>query len=95
MSKILIIEDDKLIDKFLNEISTEISVADITTIHKTEESENSNIINYKNITLNKENYEVIQNGTKVFLTTKEFEILKSFMESPHKVFSRNNLLNSV
>ncbi len=50
MPKILIIEDDKLIDRFLNEISTEISVADITTIHKTE---NSNIINYKNITLNK------------------------------------------
>ena len=49
----------------------------------------------RNITLNKENYEVIQNGTKVFLTAKEFEILKSFMESPHKVFSRNNLLNSV
>ena len=38
---------------------------------------------------------MIQNGTKVFLTTKEFEILKLFMESPHKVFSRNNLLNSV
>ena len=38
---------------------------------------------------------MIQNGTKVFLTTKEFEILKSFMESSHKVFSRNNLLNSV
>lgn len=95
MSKILIIENDKLIDKFLNEISTEISVADITTIHKTDELENSNIINYKNITLNKGNYEVMQNGTKVFLTTKEFEILKSFMESPHKVFSRNNLLNSV
>lgn len=95
MSKILIIEDEKLIDKFLNEISTEISVTDITMIHKTNESKNSNIINYKNITLNKENYEVIQNGTKVFLTTKEFEILKSFMESPHKVFSRNNLLNSV
>lgn len=95
MSKILIIEDDKLIDKFLNEISTEISVADITTIHKTAELESSNIINYKNITLNKENYEVTQDGTRVFLTTKEFEILKSFMESPHKVFSRNNLLNSV
>ncbi len=95
MSKILIIEDDNLIEKFLNEISTEISVADITKIHKIDKTENSDIINYKNITLNKENYEVIQNGTKVFLTAKEFEILKSFMESPHKVFSRNNLLNSV
>lgn len=95
MSKILIIEDDKLIDRFLNEISTEISVTDITTIHKIDKSKNSNIISYKNITLNKEDYEVVQNGTKVFLTAKEFEILKLFMESPHKVFSRNNILNSV
>ena len=57
MSKILIIEDDNLIEKFLNEISTEISVADITKIHKIDKTENSDIINYKNITLNKENYE--------------------------------------
>lgn len=95
MSKILIIEDEKLINKFLNEISTEISVENITTIHKIDKAENSNIISYKNITLNKENYEVIQDGTKVFLTVREFEILKLLMESPNKVFSRNNLLNSV
>ncbi len=95
MPKILIIQDDKLIDKFLNEISTEISVTDITTISKIDKSKNNNIMHYKNITLNKENYEVMQNGTKVFLTTKEFEILKSFMKSPHKVFSRDNLLNTV
>lgn len=95
MSKILIIEDEKLINKFLNEISTEISVENITTIHKIDKSQNSNIISYKNITLNKENYEIMKNGTKVFLTVREFEILKLLMESPHKVFSRNNLLNSV
>ncbi len=95
MPKILIIQDDKLIDKFLNEISTEISITDITTISEIDKSKNNNIMHYKNITLNKENYEVMQNGTKVFLTTKEFEILKSFMESPHKVFSRDNLLNTV
>ncbi len=95
MPKILIIQDDKLIDKFLNEISTEISITDITTISEIDKSKNNNIMHYKNITLNKENYEVMQNGTKVFLTTKEFEILKSFMENPHKVFSRDNLLNTV
>lgn len=92
MSKILVIEDDKLIDKFLTEISTEISVADITKIENFEEN---NIMLYKNIILNKENYEVIQDGSKVFLTTKEFEILKLLMGSPNKVFSRDNLLNSV
>ena len=95
MSKILVIEDDKLIDKFLTEISTEISVADITKVNKIENFEENNIMLYKNIILNKENYEVIQDGSKVFLTTKEFEILKLLMESPNKVFSRDNLLNSV
>lgn len=95
MSKILVIEDDKLIDKFLTEISTEISVADITKVNKIENFEENNIMLYKNIILNKENYEVIQDGSKVFLTTKEFEILKLLMGSPNKVFSRDNLLNSV
>ena len=49
MSKILIIEDDNLIEKFLNEISTEISVADITKIHKIDKTENSGIFDSKGI----------------------------------------------
>ena len=38
---------------------------------------------------------VYRNSNEINLTTKEFEILKSFMKSPHKVFSRDNLLNTV
>ncbi len=88
MSKILIIEDDNIIDKFLNEIAEE----NITIINTTKKS---NELHYNDIKLNKENYEVFKGAEKVFLTEKEFEILKLFMENPNKVFSRENILDSV
>ena len=88
MSKILVIEDESIIQRFLNEIAEE-NIAIINAPKK------SNELQYNDITLNKENYEVLKGTKKVLLTAKEFEILKLFMESPHKVFSRNNLLNSV
>lgn len=88
MSKILVIEDESIIKRFLNEIAEE-NIAIINAPKK------SNELQYNDITLNKENYEVLKGTKKVLLTVKEFEILKLLMESPNKVFSRNNLLNSV
>ncbi len=88
MSKILVIEDDEIIKKFLNEIAEE-NIAIVDTPKKTNE------LQYKDIMLKKENYEVLKGTEKVFLTVKEFEILKLLMENQNKVFSRNNLLNYV
>ncbi len=88
MSKILVIEDNEIIKKFLNEIAEE-NIAIINTSKKSE------VLRYNDITLNKENYEVLKGTEKVFLTAKEFEILKLLMENQNKVFSRNNLLNYV
>ena len=42
-----------------------------------------------------ERHEVRVNGKLVDLTPKEFEILRNFMESPSRVFSRQQMLNSV
>lgn len=88
MSKILVIEDDNIIDKFLNEIAEE----NVTIINTTKKS---NELKHKDITLNKENYDVFKGKEKIFLTEKEFEILRLFMENPNKVFSRENILDSV
>ncbi len=40
-------------------------------------------------------HEVQVNGHAVELTPKEFQILKQFLESPHRVFSRQEMLNRV
>jgi two-component system, OmpR family, response regulator RegX3 len=40
-------------------------------------------------------YEVLVNGHAVDLTPKEFQILKQFLESPRRVFSRQEMLNRV
>jgi DNA-binding response OmpR family regulator len=40
-------------------------------------------------------HEVLVNGLAVDLTLKEFQILKQFLESPHRVFSRQEMLNRV
>lgn len=91
MLKMLIIDDENVIQKFLNEISEE----NIITTDKIVKSQKSNILEYKDITLNKENYEILKNGEKLEFTTKEFEILKLLMENPNKVFSREHLLDEV
>jgi two-component system response regulator RegX3 len=40
-------------------------------------------------------HEVLVNGRAVELTPKEFQILRQFLESPHRVFSRQEMLNRV
>src|SRR5262249_28893575 len=40
-------------------------------------------------------HEVLVKGQAVELTPKEFQILKQFLESPHRVFSRQEMLNRV
>ena len=58
-------------------------------------NENTSILKYKNITLNTENYEVYVDNQKVTLTFREYEILKLFLENQGKVFTRDNILNSI
>ena len=84
----MVIDDDDIVKKFLSEIAEE----NIVVIDKKDKNK---ILIYGDIQLNQETYEVLKNDKKVFLTVREFEILKLFMENPNKVFTRNNLLNSI
>jgi DNA-binding response OmpR family regulator len=54
-----------------------------------------NILNYKEISLNKDTREVLINNSKVILTTREFDILQLLMCYPKKVFSKANVFESV
>jgi DNA-binding response OmpR family regulator len=48
-----------------------------------------------NIRMDIDRHEVLVNGHAVDLTPKEFQILRQFLESPSRVFSRQEMLNRV
>ncbi len=59
------------------------------------QAQEPSVIQYKNICLDTESYEVYVDGESVALTAREFDIVKLFLTNQGKVFSRDNLLNSV
>lgn len=52
-------------------------------------------LTFKDITLDPDGYDAQINGTNVNLSKREFEILRLMMSHPQKVFSKNNLYESV
>ncbi|MCR2032460.1 winged helix-turn-helix domain-containing protein [Anaerofustis stercorihominis] len=57
--------------------------------------EEDNILNYKDITIDKENYHVSHDGEEVILTKKEYKILLYMLENKGRVVTREELLNEV
>ncbi len=53
------------------------------------------LLSYKDITLNKEKYEVRKGGEKLILTLKEFELLKMLIENKGRVLTRDSLLDKI
>lgn len=58
-------------------------------------AETSTVLHFKNISLDTDSYDVAVDNQNIPLTTREFEILKLFMENQGRVFSRDALLNSI
>jgi DNA-binding response OmpR family regulator len=52
-------------------------------------------IKYKDITLDLDGYDAFSDGKKAGLSKREFEILQLMMSHPHKVFTKNNIYESV
>lgn len=89
---------DKLADDYITKpFSMPILLKHIEAIFRRTNNSNENIsiLKYKNIILNTENYEVYVDSQKVTLTFREYEILKLFLENQGKVFTRDNILNSI
>jgi len=61
----------------------------------TNEQEAPNVYKFEGLMVDFDAYEVVSGGEEVNLTTKEFEILKLLMENPRKVFSANQIFESV
>ena len=55
----------------------------------------TNSLRFKDITLDLDGFDAIINGQKTGLSKREFEILRLLMTYPKKVFSKNNLYESV
>ncbi|MCL1787045.1 MAG: response regulator transcription factor [Defluviitaleaceae bacterium] len=58
-------------------------------------SQTNNEIRFKDIVLDLESVDAYINGAKVGLSKREFEILQLLMSHPRKVFTKNNLYESV
>ena len=89
---------DKLADDYITKpFSMPVLLKHIEAIFRrtNNSNENTSILKYKNITLNTENCEVYVDNQKVTLTFREYEILKLFLENQGKVFTRDNILNSI
>lgn len=52
-------------------------------------------LKFKDITLDLDSYDAIINGRKAGLSKREFEILHLLMSHPNKVFTKNNIYQSV
>lgn len=59
------------------------------------ESQDKNILIYDNLTINIEEFTVLIEAESVSLTKKEIEILYTMAKNPNKLFTRDNLLNSL
>ncbi|NMM65956.1 response regulator transcription factor [Clostridium sp. P21] len=57
--------------------------------------EKSNILKYKDISLNTESKEVKIGQTIIVLTGREFAILKLLLTNPRKVYSKSNIFESI
>lgn len=53
------------------------------------------VIHYKEISLDIDSFTVLVNEENISLTTREFEILKLLLENQGRVFTRDNLLNTI
>ncbi|MBE5962792.1 MAG: response regulator transcription factor [Lachnospiraceae bacterium] len=57
--------------------------------------ETGNILNISNLSINLEEYTLHIGGTKIALTKKEIETMWTLASNPNKVFTRDNLLDSL
>ncbi len=59
------------------------------------DKEESTAINLGNLTINRDEYKVVNNGEELILPRKEFELLSLLASKPGRVFTRDEILNSV
>lgn len=64
-------------------------------LRRTNPKKQDKLLRIGNLELNLENYIVLVNDERVQLTLKEYKLLRTFMENPGRVFTRDQLLEIV
>lgn len=62
---------------------------------KEENGPADNMVHVGNITINREEYKIVQSGKEIILPRKEFELLSLLASRPGKVFKRDEILDKV
>lgn len=70
-------------------------IARIQVIFRRTEKVKSNIIKFKDLSIQLESRTVMKNGEKINLTNKEYELLILLLNNKGKVVTRDNILNEV
>lgn len=66
-----------------------------STVNTSENESKNNVLNYKGLYLYPDKYKVTVDGKSVKLTKTEFEMLHLFLKHPGKIFSRDNIIDSI
>jgi DNA-binding response OmpR family regulator len=97
-------QDDECLQEYAHDVdlvlcgqSVRELVARVRAILRRREAGIESQIQYSagNLRMDLDRHEVLVNGHAVDLTPKEFQILRQFLESPRRVFSRQEMLNRV
>ncbi len=62
---------------------------------KKSDTDTSDVIEIKELVLNNNTREVTSNGEKIYLTFKEYELLKYLIENKYRAISRDEILNKI
>ena len=97
-----ITEDDKILgldsgadDYITKPFSTAELSSRVKAILRRTERNNSKKLKYADIEMDLIAHKIIRNGRKIKLGPKEYKLLKNFLEQPHRVFSRDQLLDRI
>ena len=87
--------DDYIIKPFDGrEVLARVEVA-LRRALNTENTEVNKVLLYKDIELERSTRKVFIKNTEVYLTAKEFDILYLLLSNPKKIFSKNNIFESI
>ena len=87
--------DDYIVKPFnANEVMARVRAV-LRRIARVEQKEEKKILSISNLTINIESYSVYVGAEKLPLTKKEVETMWILAENPSKVFTRDNLLDSL
>ena len=97
-----ITEDDKILgldsgadDYITKPFSTAELSSRVKAVLRRIERNNSNKLKYADIEMDLIAHKIIRNGRNIKLGPKEYKLLKNFLEQPHRVFSRDQLLDRI